>query len=498
MAEETGGLVGREGASSAAEWVREAVEAAKRGDRFLALEYLEQALQEDPDHEAALLWKAGLTLDRQEAIWCLKRVLAKNPHNARARAGLAWFQQQEAEEAARAAPPQPPRREPEPIPEEEWEEAREVAEAWPEEEAPGVSEVRITIPAPPEPEQEEEVPALLPGPARGVEWLQRRLEGREPAVPARERAEAEEEGGVPPEEARRVFPSIVDELRAGMWTEEPAPEEVAGRAARRMGGAQWLILALLLTALCGLVGIVGFLVMRPTQTPPPPTAAVVEMEARALQPGGDAVRAPAVTEASSPDLNVLQIRYLTGGEGKPSRLLGEVVNASSGLLADPQVEVVLYNAAGEAVLRQPGLVARRLLGPGARSPFEVVLRETSAAWERYSVRVAAQPVGPEVLEFSPEVAVPVHEAQDLGGGRYQIKGEVVNQAAFPAERVEVVCTLYAGGEEAIVAMAVADVEPLTLDPGGRGTFVLEVQVPAEGMAVSGYRLFAQGLRAQGP
>ncbi|MGQ9569219.1 MAG: hypothetical protein ACUVWW_14380, partial [Anaerolineae bacterium] len=81
--------------------------------------------------------------------------------------------------------------------------------------------------------------------------------------------------------------------------------------------------------------------------------------------------------------------------------------------------------------------------------------------------------------------------------RSRIKGEAVTQAPFPAEKVEVVCTLYAGEEEAIVAMALAEVEPPTLAPGGRGAFTLEVQVP-EGMAVSGYRLFAQGFRAHGP
>lgn len=493
MTRETSGLADEGGAGAAAQWVREAVEAAKRGDRFLALEYLEQALREDPDHEAALLWKAGLTLDRQEAIWCLKRVLARNPHNARARAGLAWLQQQEAEEAARGAPqPQPPPEEPKPVPEVEWEEEREAAEVQPEQEAPTMPEVRIPIPGPSEPEPEEEVPALLPGPrpgaAEGVEWLRGRLEGRGPAP--------EEEASVPPEGAPRVFPSIVDELRAGVLAEETSPGEVPGRAARRMGGAQWLILALLFTALCGLVGVVGFLVLRPAQSVAPPTAAVVETQARAPQPGGEAVRDPALTEASSQDLSILQIRYFPAGGGRLPRLLGEVLNNSSALLADLQVELTLYNAAGEVVLRQPGLVARRVLGPGARSPFEVVLREAPPAWERYSVRVAAQPVGQEVLEFSPEVVVPVHQAEDLGGGAYRIKGEVVNQATFPAERVEVVCTLYAGEEETIVAVALADAEPLTLAPGERGTFVLEVQVP-EGMSVSGYRLFAQGLRAQG-
>lgn len=497
MTRERSGPADGGGASAAAEWVREAIEAAKRGDRFLALECLEQALQEDPDHEAALLWKAGLTLDRQEAIWCLRRVLAKNPLNPRARAGLAWFQQQEAEEAVRAAPSEPSRREPELGPEAE----EEVPQAWPEEEArPEPPEMRVTIPGPPEPKPQEEVPALLPGPRPGVgedvDRLRRRVEGRGPAPPAWEPEGEEEEASAPPEGAPRVFPSIVDELRAGVLAEEPSPEALARPAARRMGGAQWLLLALLLTMLCGLVGIVGFLVMRPTQAVSPPTAAMVETQVRAPQPGGEAVREPAVTEASSQDLSILQIRYLPGAGGAPFRLLGEVLNTSAGLLADPQVELALYNAAGEMVFRQPGLVARRLLGPGARSPFEVVLQEAPVPWERYSVRVATQPVGADVLEFWPEVAVPVHEAEDLGAGRYRIKGEAVNQALFPAEKVEVVCTLYAGEEEAIVAMALAEVEPPTLAPGGRGAFTLEVQVP-EGMAVSGYRLFAQGFRAQG-
>lgn len=481
MAGETSGPVDREGAGAAAAWVREAIEAAKRGDRFLALQCLEQALQEDPDHEAALLWKAGLTADRQEAIWCLRRVLAKDPHNARARAGLAWFQQQEAEEAPTMAPP-------EPTPETRWEEEQEeAAEAVLEEGPPELPEAEISIPPFPEPQREAE--------REEVDWLRGRLERREEAIPRKEREPEVQEERVPAGEAPRLVPSIVDELRAGVLAEEAAAEKVARPAAQRMGGAEWLILALLAAALCGLVGIIAFLVLRQEPAASVPTAVVVETQVRAARPDGDAAREPAVTDASSRDLSILQVRYVPGDERVPSRLLGEVANNSSRLLGDLQAELTVYNSAGEVVLRQPGLVARRLLAPGTRSPFEVVLRQVPAPSEWYSVRVVAQAVGSEVLEFWPEVAVPVHEAQNLGGGKYRIKGEVVNQATFPAEQVEVVCTLYAGEEETIAAMALANVEPLTLEPGGRGTFAVEVQV-SEALEVSGYRLFAQGFRAQ--
>lgn len=530
-----------EGGGSATAWLREAIEAARRGDRFLALGYLEQVLQEDPDHEAALLWKAGLTLDRQEAMWCLRRVLAKNPHNARARAGLAWLQQQEQAEQRPQAPAWTAEPEQEQAPEVQWEAEAEPEEAapWPEEapaephvlipepseaevgapepEEPGIvipepGERDIVIPEPGEPgivisepeeaapEPVEEVPALLTGPRLGageeeVDWLQARL-GRErgPGAPE-EGLELEEEGAVGAE-ASPVFPSIVDQLRSGMLAEETSPEAVPGRPARAMGGVQWLILILLFTALCGVVGMVWFLVSRPGQTVVPPVASVVETLARAPAEEGEVVQAPPLTDASSGDLSIVQVRYLPATEGMPIRMLGEVTSNAAYLLTDLQVEVALYNAAGEEVLQQPGLVARRVMAPGARSPFEVILREPPAEWERYSVRVGARPIGPEVLEYYPVVVVPAHEAQELGGGRYRIQGEVENQAAFPAEQVEVVCTLYAGEEEAIVAVAFADVAPPTLAPGERGTFAVETQV-SEGIPVSGYRLFAQGLRAEG-
>ncbi|MBC7223859.1 MAG: hypothetical protein H5T59_06255, partial [Anaerolineae bacterium] len=327
-----------EGGGSTAVWLREAIEAARRGDRFLALEYLEQVLQADPDHEAALLWKAGLTLDRQEAMWCLRRVLAKNPHNARARAGLAWLQQQEEAEQRPQAPAWAAEPGPETAPETGWEgeTAREEPTSWaeeapaeprvvpepsegefgvpaaeepgavmPEPEEPGIvipesQEPRIIIPEREEAaEPAEEVPALLAGPRlgageeEGVDWLRARLGGeRGPGFPT----EGWEEGEAG-EEATPVFPSIVDQLRSGMLAEEASPEAVPGRPARAMGGLQWLILALLFTALCGVVGMVWFLVTRPGQTVGPPAATVVETEARAPAEGGEVVQAPPLTDA---------------------------------------------------------------------------------------------------------------------------------------------------------------------------------------------------------
>ena len=194
-------------------------------------------------------------------------------------------------------------------------------------------------------------------------------------------------------------------------------------------------------------------------------------------------------------LVVLQIQYFAEPGDTPFRMLGEVQNESPRLMADLQVELTLYNAAGEAVVTQPGLVARRVLAPGSRSPFEIVLHQVPPPWGRYSVRVAARAIGQEVLDVYPEIVVIQHTAEDLGNGVYRVTGEVENRSDFDAAQVEVVCTLYAGDDEEIVALAITDTDPQEIAQGARAVFSVDA-VPPSGVEVVGYRLFAQGARAE--
>jgi hypothetical protein len=79
--------------------------AARQGDRVRATELFQAALEQDPGQEEALLWLAALAEHPGESVVYLERVLATNPHNARAQAGLRWATERlEAREALPEAP----------------------------------------------------------------------------------------------------------------------------------------------------------------------------------------------------------------------------------------------------------------------------------------------------------------------------------------------------------------------------------------------------------
>jgi len=69
------------------------VAAARGGQRRVAAGLLARAVQLDPRHELGWLWLSGVLDDSEEIAFCLRAVLAVNPHNDRARQGLAWLEQ---------------------------------------------------------------------------------------------------------------------------------------------------------------------------------------------------------------------------------------------------------------------------------------------------------------------------------------------------------------------------------------------------------------------
>jgi tetratricopeptide (TPR) repeat protein len=69
------------------------VAAARSGQKRVAAGLLQRAVQLNPQHEMAWLWLSGVLDDPDEALFCLRSVLALNPANERARAGLAWLEQ---------------------------------------------------------------------------------------------------------------------------------------------------------------------------------------------------------------------------------------------------------------------------------------------------------------------------------------------------------------------------------------------------------------------
>jgi len=70
---------------------------AQVGQKSWAHHLLQRATELDAHNEEAWLWRAGVTTDNEEAIFCLKQVLAHHPDHPQALAGLKWIE-------ARAAP----------------------------------------------------------------------------------------------------------------------------------------------------------------------------------------------------------------------------------------------------------------------------------------------------------------------------------------------------------------------------------------------------------
>jgi hypothetical protein len=69
------------------------VAAARGGQRRVAAGLLARAVQLAPRHEMGWLWLSGVLDEPNEIAFCLRSVLAVNPHNERARQGLVWLEQ---------------------------------------------------------------------------------------------------------------------------------------------------------------------------------------------------------------------------------------------------------------------------------------------------------------------------------------------------------------------------------------------------------------------
>jgi hypothetical protein len=63
-------------------------QAARSGDRLAAHRLFAHAVDLDPAHEEAWLWRAGTSDKPEEVVGCLERVLEINSGNQRARRGL--------------------------------------------------------------------------------------------------------------------------------------------------------------------------------------------------------------------------------------------------------------------------------------------------------------------------------------------------------------------------------------------------------------------------
>lgn len=73
---------------------------AQLGQKAWAHRLLQRATELDVHNVDAWLWRAGVTTDNEEALYCLKQVLARHPNHPQALAGLKWAESR----AASAAP----------------------------------------------------------------------------------------------------------------------------------------------------------------------------------------------------------------------------------------------------------------------------------------------------------------------------------------------------------------------------------------------------------
>jgi lipoprotein-anchoring transpeptidase ErfK/SrfK len=98
------------------ERLRQGVEAARAGREIEARAHLVAVLKQQPDNITAMLWLAFVLPAPQDSIRLLQRVLALDPTNDRAKAGIRWARLRlglPAEESAPVQPaPEPPAEEP--------------------------------------------------------------------------------------------------------------------------------------------------------------------------------------------------------------------------------------------------------------------------------------------------------------------------------------------------------------------------------------------------
>ncbi len=71
-------------------WLETGLAAIRSGDEETARRCFVALTEEQPDNEEAWMWRARTSLDQEELVACLQRVLAMDPGNGRARQSLDW------------------------------------------------------------------------------------------------------------------------------------------------------------------------------------------------------------------------------------------------------------------------------------------------------------------------------------------------------------------------------------------------------------------------
>jgi len=155
---------------------------------------------------------------------------------------------------------------------------------------------------------------------------------------------------------------------------------------------------------------------------------------------------------------------------------GEITNTGDVPLGHPTVSVVLYDAAGQALGKEPGYVTQDFVVPGQRVPIKVLFRQPPE-WTRFEVLFkpeAARYAGFLVYtDLSPSL---MNFARDPSLG-YSLSGMVKNTGERKARFAQVVVTLY-GADGQVVGVDGTFARPNELAPGESAPFKVSFYLTA--------------------
>jgi LysM repeat protein len=152
--------------------------------------------------------------------------------------------------------------------------------------------------------------------------------------------------------------------------------------------------------------------------------------------------------------------------------LGEAVNTTAVTLTNVQVNVSLFDSAGELLVSADAFAAADLVPPGERSPFGVLFTTPPASWATPQVTaIRGEAAGGLAASFVP-IGVAEVEGQ-VSGSQFQVRGTVRNLSPTEAAgRAYVIATTY-GPEGVVTGFRQGSVEfEGTLVSGGSAPFEL--------------------------
>jgi Protein of unknown function (DUF3426) len=147
---------------------------------------------------------------------------------------------------------------------------------------------------------------------------------------------------------------------------------------------------------------------------------------------------------------------------------GEITNTGEVPLGHPQVSVVLYDAAGQALGNEPGYATQDFLAPGQRAPVKVLFRQPPE-WTTFKVLFK-----PEAARYNGFLVYTDLSPSEMTFARdpslgYSLSGMVKNTGERQVRFVQVLVTLY-DAEGKVVGVDGTFARPNELAPGESAPF----------------------------